>query len=59
VSGLHGQDDLPRLVVSDVEVNPAVDPLVRALFLFDRTRADESERPDRVTRRLLEQRTLD
>jgi hypothetical protein len=42
VSSLYGEDDLPRLAVANMEVDPTVDPFVRALLLFDRTSADKS-----------------
>ena len=54
---LDGQDDLLRLAVAVVEVDPAVDSLVRALLLLDGPRTDQAERPPleliRVARREL------
>ena len=44
--GLDRQDDLSgRGSVAFVEIDPAVDALVRALLSFSRTRTNEAERP--------------
>ena len=46
VAGLDREDDLLGLVAEAfVEVDPAVDPLVRALLPFGRPGTDQAERP--------------